>query len=101
MPHRPGKDLRSCPHAERTATVLHAFVPALIRRAGEQAASDGLPDPATQADAEVASITSSSTDVMEERRMHSIVRRCSRRKVIVIRNSEFGFRNGLPNLSSL
>jgi hypothetical protein len=48
---------------------LPSFVRALIRRAWEQAAKEGLPDPATQADAEVASTTISSTDVIEERRM--------------------------------
>jgi hypothetical protein len=69
MPHLPGKDLRSWPQVERTATVLHAFVWALIRRPREQAANDGLPDPPTQADAEVASTTISSTDVVEARRM--------------------------------
>jgi hypothetical protein len=69
MPHLPGNDLRSCPHVERTATVPHAFVWTLIRRSREQAANDGLPGPATQADAEVASTTVSSTDVMEARRM--------------------------------
>lgn len=70
MPHLPGNDLRSCPHVERMATVLQAFVWALIRRLQEQAASDRLPDPATQADADVASTTISSTDVMEARRMN-------------------------------
>lgn len=69
MPHLPGNDLRSWPHVERTATVLPGLVRAIIRRAREQAAKDGPPDPATQADAEVASTTISSTDVMEERRM--------------------------------
>ena len=67
IPHLPGKVLRSCPHVEWTATVLPGFVRALIRR--EQAAKEGLPDPATQADAEVVSTTISSTDVIEARRM--------------------------------
>jgi hypothetical protein len=69
MPHLPGNDLRSCPQVERTATVLAAFVRAVIPGLREQAASEGLPDPATQADAEAASTTISSTEVMEERRI--------------------------------
>jgi hypothetical protein len=54
---------------ERTLTVLHGFARVLILRSREQAASDGLPDPATQADAEVARTTISSTEVVEARRM--------------------------------
>jgi hypothetical protein len=68
MPHLPGRDRRSCPHEARTVAVLHVFVWALIRRVRGQPASDGLPDPATQADADVASTTINSTDVMEARR---------------------------------
>jgi hypothetical protein len=68
MPHLPARDLRSCPHEARTVALLYAFVWALIRWVREQAASEGLPDPATQADADVASTTIRSTDVMEARR---------------------------------
>jgi hypothetical protein len=68
MLHLPGKDLRSRPHVERTAAILPGVVRAL-RRAREQAAKEGLPNPATQADAEVVSTAIRSTDVMEARRM--------------------------------
>ncbi|GEM_PF-6322046 len=87
MPHLPGKDLRSCPHAAPTITGLHAFVLGLICRVREQGTSEGLPDPATQADADVASTAINSTDVVEARRMESSVRRSSRQKVTVIRKS--------------
>ena len=69
MPHLPGNDLRSSLHVERRATFLHGFAGALILRSREQAACDGLPDPATQAEADVASTAISSTEVTQERRM--------------------------------
>jgi hypothetical protein len=68
MLHLPGKDLRSRPHVERTAAILPGIVRALSR-AREQAAKEGLPNPATQADAEVVSTAIRSTDVMEARRI--------------------------------
>ena len=98
-PHLPGKDLKSCPHVGGTATFLHDLAGALILRSREQAPSDGLPDPATQADADVASTTIRSTDVIEARR----TARKTVQQLKGYRSSkpEFGFCNGLLCLSRL
>jgi hypothetical protein len=82
MPHLTGCGFRTSPQAERAVAVRASFRThdgwVLVRR---HEGADWLPHSPTQADADVATATMSSAEMMEERRTRSTLRRAEARKV--------------------